>query len=93
MRNASDSAVGTRKVGTETADIDVTELLLGGEVNASDLFEVYWLLGLLVDVIPIYKFFPLTRVYVIVTEISFLLFLNLVLPDHFHAVSLHLAVA
>ena len=92
MGEASDSAVGARKVGTETADIDITELLLRCQVSAGDMLQVYLLLGLLVDVIPIYKFFPLTRVNVIITEISFLLFLNLVLPDHFHAVPLHLAV-
>lgn len=91
MGEASDSAIGARKVGTETADIDVTELLLRCQVSTGDMLQVYLLLGLLVDVIPIYKFFPLTRVNVIITEIRFLLFLNLVLPD-LHAVPLHLAV-
>lgn len=87
------SAVRAREIRTETANVDVAELLLGGKVNAGDLLEIYLLLSLLVYVIPIYKFFPLTRVNVIITEILFLLFLIVRFPDHFEPVPFDLAVA
>ena len=91
MPYTSDSAVWSREIGTEAAHVDVTELLLGDNVNACDLFQENWLLGSLMDVIPIYKFLPLTRVYVIITEILFLLFLRF--SYHFEPVPLDLAVA
>lgn len=65
------SAIRARKVGAKTAHIDIAKLLLRSKVNARDLFQIYRLLCLL-DVIPIYKFFSLTLVNVIVAEVLFI---------------------
>jgi hypothetical protein len=92
-----------RKVGAESAHVVIAELLLWSNLDGSweicggivcaPFVENYWL-DSLATVIPIYNFFSLTLVNVIIAKVLFFGFLNLRLNFLYHlkSISLHFAL-